>query len=162
MFIHYRCEQIPTDNECREVLSDDYYVLRDLVLVPEFVRELQIIVDALQQSELCTKFLRILFCFYNFPSCDSSTSEALPVCLEKCPEIDSVLDECRSVVDLPTVQLLPGIAPYIENYNCTDPRTYYPDIPSDTRISNTSCSKLPVLSYKDVRCNLPYYYCHET
>ena len=64
------------------------------------------------------------------------------MCFEKCPEIDLVLDECRSIVDLATFQLIPSIAPYIENYNCSDPRTYHPDIPSDTRISNASCSKL--------------------
>jgi len=130
------------------VLSDDYYLLQDLTFIPEILRELQIIVDTLQQSELCTHFIRVLFCIYNFPPCDSTTSEALPICLEKCPEINSVLEECRSVADLPTFQIIPVIAPYIENYNCTDPRTYYPDIPSDTRISNTSCSKLlAVVSY---------------
>ena len=105
------------------------------------VRDLLILVDALEQSEKCTVFLRILFCFYNFPPCDFNHSEALPVCPGKCPEIDELMEECRGIADLPTFQIIPFIGPFLENYNCSNPVTYYPDIPSQINFSNSTCSK---------------------
>ena len=142
MFIS-RCKKIPTDdtNGCNDVLSTEYYVIRSLAFIEDGVRDLETLINLLQQSEKCTLFLRILFCFYNFPPCDFNRSEALPVCPGKCPEIDGLFEECRGVANLPSLEIIPFIGPFVDNYNCSNPATYYPDIPADINYSNSTCSE---------------------
>ena len=141
-FHHYRCKLTPTtENECRELLVDNYYVVQNLIFIPGVLTELQVIVETLQGSERCSLFIRIAFCFYNFPPCNLNTSEAIPICPDKCSEFESVTKECRGIIDLPTFQLLPVLGDYLDTFNCSNPRTYYPHIPSNISISTTICSK---------------------
>jgi len=128
---------------------DHSYVVQNLRFIPGVLTELQVIVDTLQGSERCGLFIRLAFCFYNFPPCNLNTSEAIPICPDKCLEIDAVLKECRGIIDLPTFQLLPVLGDYFDDFNCSNPRTYYPDIPSRIDISTTICSKSTCIAYID-------------
>jgi len=136
-----RCGQISNDNQCYGLLSDDHYFLRELAFNARNIQELQIILEALKQSERCSLFLTVVYCFYNFPPCDFNTSEALPVCSPRCPEVDSVVEECQGIINIPTFRSIPNLAEYFDNFNCTDPNTYYPDVPPNTGFSSTSCSE---------------------
>ena len=126
----HRCEQIPSDHQCYEFFSSNHHLPRmttDQEIVQIFLNQYARFIEAAQPttSERCLVWLRLLLCLNEFPVCDFHTSEALPLCLEQCPEIDTLSEECNHFLNSSELQSLEFAIPYIESFNCSDPRTYY-------------------------------------
>jgi len=104
-------------------------------------------------SKTCQSFFRTVLCFYEFPPCAISSvnvSELLPICHERCPEIQSAYQYCFDRLDLTIInkEIYPALPGIIENFNCTLPQTYYVNDAKQLNISNTSCSEF----YKCSKC----------
>ena len=100
----------------------------------------------------CQSFLGAFLCFFEFPPCNTKTSELLPICLDRCPEIQAAYQYCFQGRNLEIVvdpNRYPVFRKIIDNFNCSVPETYYFSNDSTLAISNTSCSKL--------NCSYPLY-----
>ena len=127
----YRCELIPENDSCTELLLGKYYapnVIDHSIL--NFVRQ-SIILESIADYKTCTMFVNALLCFYNYPPCDTSTSELLPLCAERCSEVYKLFELCGELLSFLLV-----------NFNCSFAENYYGDIPPYVKVSTTSCSEL--------------------
>lgn len=91
----------------------------------------------------CQSFFGAFLCFFEFPPCNVSTSELLPICLDRCPEMQEAHRYCFQGVNSTIVdpKKYPTLRNIIDNFNCSVPETYYFSNDS-VLISTTSCSKL--------------------
>lgn len=127
----YRCELIPENDNCTELLSGNCYAPNAIDnSILNFV-EGNIIVASRAAHEECTLFSDVLLCLYKYPPCDASTSELLPLCPETCWEAHRVFEVCAESIYF-----------IAENFNCSDAKTYYGNPPPHVNVSTTSCSKL--------------------
>jgi len=100
-----------------DTINDDILGIINLNTIDEIFKD----------SEACRSFSRIVICFYEFPPCDTYSSELLPLCPERCWEIERVFEACGELTNFIVENLL----------NCSDPYTYY----GSATVSNTNCSK---------------------
>ena len=81
-----------------------------------------------------------MFCFYEFPPCKfiiDYVSELLPICPQRCPEIQAFYDICFENLEIK--DNIPFSV--IENFNCLNPSTYYANTTEQPRISDIRCNK---------------------
>jgi len=136
------CVQIPNDSRCYDVLLVKYHPDDSSVLSSS---ELDDIIDAIGiglRDEVCQSLSVIISCFYEFPSCNVNTSEVLPICPDRCPEIQAAHQYC-----------FPGHVPerfgnFTQDFNCSILESYYFNYNNAT-ISNISCSKF---MYVHIKC----------
>jgi len=85
--------------------------------------------EIFEDFEVCRVFSRVFVCFSEFPPCDTNSSKLLPLCPERCWELDTLIETCGQLVNL-----------IVRNYyNCSIPQSYY--VKARDAVSNTSCSK---------------------
>lgn len=89
-------------------------------------------------NSTCQSVLLNLACYFEFPPCDSDTSNVIPMCLESCDVFSALVDPCLSAMNSynPFVQILREI-------NCSDPFSYLPEF---VIIDNTTCVDASELS----------------
>ena len=96
-----------------------------------------------RDDDFCKSFWGVFFCFIEFPSCDDNTSELLPICVDRCPDIQAAYDFCFQRRNLSSIeQVDPALFNIYSNFNCSVPETYYFSDNSVRNISSISCSKL--------------------
>jgi len=130
-----RCERLPQNNQCSDILQEEYYYARDAwsIEAESIVRTaFQILVD----NDTCSTFMKTLLCFYYYLPCDVTSSKLLPFCDARCSELDGMLKKC----DIFSPQLIIDPNLGFSTFNCSNPETYFTNIPF--MVSNTSCSKL--------------------
>jgi len=125
----YRCNLIPENNSCNELLLYKHYV-KDAVDTSFLgIITLGTVDGAFEDAEICRIFSRVIICFYEFTPCDTNSSKLLPICTEWCSELDRIIKTCGDLVNIN----------FRNYYNCLNPDTYYPS--PQVAISTTSCSK---------------------
>jgi len=93
------------------------------------ILDLDTIDEIFKDFEICRLLPRLIICFYKFIPCDTNSSKLLPLCPERCGEIDRIFEICGEVVNI-----------LVKNYyNCSIPQTYYGK--AHVAVTNTSCSK---------------------
>ena len=108
----------------------------------------QIVTFLAGDDAVCEDFLNSIFCFYDFQPCErteDNVSQLIPICTHRCPEIQRAYDVCfLNGLDLSAIGStdFPSLRGVIDNFNCSNPRTYYANSGRLLRISNTTCSKL--------------------
>jgi len=115
--------------------------------VTEIVSDLFIsivtIIQGLQDSGSCGSFASALLCAYTFPGCDFESSQLLPICLEKCTEINAQFESCRAILNDEVIDFIPNLRVLLENFDCFNTSTYFnvpPQFISDELCSNLSKS----------------------
>jgi len=144
---YYRCIRFPNNNNCNDVLLEEYHAESavstggvDFVTIRGLFSP-----NIMDSPAVCQSFLNAILCFYEFQPCgfsDDNSPELLPICLERCPEIQAVYDLCLQGLALNIPPEFPSLREIIENFNCTDPRSYYANGRRELVISDTYCSKL--------------------
>ena len=137
VFVHnygiciYRCKVIPENDNCTRILSGKYYYVPNAVdtNIFDLVKNINIF-DSIKDNEACTTFYNGVLCFYNFPPCEPDTFQLLPLCPGRCEEIHRLFEFCGELVNFIVVTL-----------NCSDPISYYGNIPVDINVSTATCSK---------------------
>lgn len=126
----YRCELIPENDNCTEILLGKYYAPNAVdTSILNLIRQTNILAS-IADHKACTLFFNGILCFYNYPPCDTSTSELLPLCAERCWEVYQLFELCSKLINF-----------IIINFNCTVAETYYGIVPPHVKVSTTSCSK---------------------
>jgi len=123
----YRCNLIPENNTCNELLLYKHYVEDTVDTSILGLIDLNTI-DEVLEEEICRLFFRVIVCFYEFPPCDTNSSKLLTLCPERCWELHRIFEICGKFVNF-----------IIINFNCSIPQTYYGN--AHVAVSNTSCSK---------------------
>jgi len=113
--------------------------------VTEIVADLFIsivrIIQGLQDSGACGNFASALLCAYTFPGCNFESSQLLPICPEKCTEINAQFESCRAILNDGVLDLIPNLRVLLENFDCFNTSTYFsvpPQLISDEFCSNLS------------------------
>ncbi|XP_065909680.1 tyrosine-protein kinase receptor UFO-like [Dysidea avara] len=138
-----RCERLPRDSYCSDILLEEYYYVSDALPLDTDDAINRIIFETLENNDTCTTFTKTLICFYTYLPCDVSTSKLLPLCDTRCSELDRMFEECAEVTNLPLI--LSNSRSLTSGYNCSNPRTYFNNIPY--KISNTSCSNVTRINF---------------
>jgi len=130
----YRCVQIPSDSRCYDLLLEKYHPEDSSLLSQSELDDIIATMGIGIRDEVCRSLSELISCFYEFPSCNVNTSEVLPVCHDRCSEIQVAHQYC-----------FPGHVPerfgnFTLNFNCSVVESFYFTHDS-TIISNTSCSK---------------------
>jgi len=132
------------------VLLQEYHA--DSTLNISTLSEFQVIRFSLElaRENPCQSFFEVILCFFEFPPC-SVQLELLPICLDRCPEIQKAHNYCfqgrnLEITDPDRYPVFKNIYLFIENFTCSAPETYYFSDDGTHVISNTSCSKL-IYSY---------------
>ena len=143
----YRCERFQNINRCYDILLEEYYAESAVFIGRSDFEDVRVIFNLFtQDSPVCQSFFDTVLCFYEFQPCGFSEdrkSELLPICLERCPEIQAAFDYCSERIDISRIDptLYPSLGPILENFNCTLPRSYYVNGDRMLAISDTYCSK---------------------
>ena len=120
------------------MLSEKYYAQNEIFIAEENLEQINVGIGLITGP--CLMFIKIILCFYQYPPCDINTSELLPVCLTRCPELDEAYNECSQGVNIPIIRdRLPTLGPLILNYNCSDTDSYYGEV--ELNISTIRCCK---------------------
>jgi len=139
---YYRCESTQIGSDCYGILLDEYYIEDSTSTFAniEFIETITAF-GVGGVDEPCLSFFKVIVCLLDFPPCNGNTSELLPICLDRCPEIQTAYQHCyqgdnREIFTFEFVD--PSLRNAIENFNCSNPQTYNFNSVS---ISNI-CSKL--------------------
>ena len=138
---------------CSEVLSEPYYAPNVTEIVSELFVSIVTIIQGLQDSGSCGSFASVLLCAYTFPGCDFESSQLLPICPDKCTEINARFESCRAILNDEILDLIPNLRVLLENFDCFNTSTYF-SVPPQF-ISDESCSNLSELYYKHIIYNIP-------
>ena len=142
-----RCVKSQNVSSCFDLLLEKYFAKNTIFIGESDFEDVRVIFDIFAaDSQTCQSFFRTVLCFFEFPPCAISlanVSELLPICLKRCPEIQSAYQYCFDRLDLTIInnETYPPLRGLIENFNCTLPQTYYVNDAKQLIISNTSCSE---------------------
>lgn len=144
---YYRCRPFPNNNNCNDLLLEEYYAVSAVSTGGVDFELFRVLLSGniMDSPAVCQSFIDAILCFYEFQPCrssDNNMSELLPICIERCPEIQQAYDFCLEDITLIIPAGFPALLEIIENFNCTDPRSYYANGERDLDISDTYCSKL--------------------
>lgn len=132
--------QTINDTSCNGILLEEEYHAEDALNVFQSTVFSNVRLSyGVVADEECLPFIGAFLCLLQFPPCNVNTSELLPICLDRCPEIQAAYRRCF---------LIPDFTLVIENFNCSVHETYYITDDNTLAVSNTSCCKL----YTDPVC----------
>jgi len=143
-----RCERFQNISSCFDILLEKYYAEDTIFIGQSDFEDVRLIFDLFAaDSQTCQSFFRTVLCFYEFPPCNitaANISELLPICLSRCPEIQSAFQFCFGRLDLTFIDSVryPSLLGVIEHFNCSLSETYYVNDAKTLVISNSRCSEL--------------------
>ena len=140
-------------------MTDDYYAKDEIFIGDSDFDDVRSIFNIFfQDSTVCQSFFSLVLCFYEFPPCDftdNGESELIPICLERCPEIQAAYEHCFKKLNFNAIDTeeYPSLLRTVENFNCSLPERYY-DINGNQRraISDSTCSKWLLSCMRKLMC----------
>ena len=88
-----RCIEI-SDETCQSQILYPTYAPAAIVYTNELSVEIETITRLLDPLNPCRGFSTYMMCTYRFPACNATTGKVIPLCLEACPDINSVIELC--------------------------------------------------------------------
>jgi len=137
----YSCVSVSSEPSCTDVLSEPYYAPNVTEIVSDLFISIVTIIQGLQDGGSCGNFASVLLCAYTFPGCDFESSQLLPICPDKCTEINAQFESCRTFLNDGVLDLIPDLRVLLENFDCFNTSTYFsvpPQLISDEFCSNLS------------------------